>query len=165
MTGVLATDPPAPPVSGETWCALTDHPLAVSEVYEWVLRPDCGAVALFSGTARDHSEGRGGVERLEYEAYEEQVVPSLERVAGAMRDRWPTIGRVALLHRTGSLRLTESAVIVAVSAPHRDEAFEAARFGIDTLKADAPIWKREHWSGGADWALAGDPPEPVAPTS
>jgi molybdopterin synthase catalytic subunit len=121
---------------------------------------------LFTGTARDHSEGRGGVELLEYEAYEEQVVPRLHAVADAARARWPAIRRVALLHRIGPIELTEAAVIVAVSSPHRAEAFEAARFCIDTLKETVPIWKREHWAGGSDWALpcdhgTSDRPEPA----
>jgi len=71
-----------------------------------------------------------------------------------MRARWSDIRRVALLHRIGGLSLKESSVVVAVSSPHRPEAFEAARFGIDTLKATIPIWKREVWDGGDDWGLA-----------
>ncbi len=122
-------------------------------VYDWAVRPDCGAVVVFSGTVRDHAEGRAGVRASKYEAYEEQVVP---RASTPSRPRpgarWPTTGRVALLHRTGPLELGESSVVVAVSAPHRGEAFEAARFGIDTLKASVPIWKRETWAGGAEWA-------------
>lgn len=134
--------------------ALTDDELAVGEIYEWCLRPDCGAVVLFSGTVRDHAEGRQGVSRLSYEAYEEQVVPRLQSIVDAMRDRWPDLGNVAVLHRIGELTLEESSVVVAVSSPHRPEAFEAARFGIDTLKATVPIWKHETWDGGEDWGLA-----------
>ncbi len=137
----------------ETWLALTTLVLPVAEVYEWAVRPDCGAVVLFSGTVRDHAEGRAGVVQLTYEAYEEHVVPRLGAIAAEMRTRWPDVGRIALLHRTGPLRLAESSVIVAVSAPHRGEAFDAARFGIDTLKATVPIWKQETWAEGVDWAL------------
>jgi molybdopterin synthase catalytic subunit len=118
-----------------------------------VVRPDCGAVVVFSGTARDHSDGRPDVSRLEYEAYEEQVVPRLAAIADAARQRWPELGRIALLHRIGEVPVGESAVVVAVSAPHRDAAFEAAKFGIDTLKATVPIWKREDWRGGSSWGL------------
>jgi molybdopterin synthase catalytic subunit len=117
------------------------------------VRPDCGGLVLFSGTARDHADGRPGVERLEYEAYDSQVVPRLRDVAGEARDRWPTVRRIALLHRTGVLDVGDSAVVVVVSAPHRAEAFEAARFCIDTLKRSVPIWKRETWSGGESWGL------------
>lgn len=120
---------------------------------EWVVRPSCGGVVVFSGTARDHSQGRAEVSRLEYEAYEEQVVPRLDAIVAAARARWPELGRVALLHRVGEVPVGESAVVVAVSAPHREAAFEAARFGIDTLKATVPIWKREDWEGGSSWGL------------
>ena len=139
--------------AGETWLGLTTAPLPVAQVYDWCVRADCGAVVLFSGTVRDHAEGRSGVAHLTYEAYEEQVTPRLAAIAGEIRRQWPTTGRIALLHRTGRLELGMSSVIVAVSAPHRGEAFDAARFGIDTLKATVPIWKQETWAGGQDWAL------------
>lgn len=142
-----------PPTDAETWTGLREGALPVEEASAWVVRPDCGAVVVFSGTARDHSEGRPDVARLEYEAYEEQVVPRLDAIAEAARKRWPELGRIALLHRVGEVPVGESAVVVAVSAPHRDAAFEAAKFGIDTLKATVPIWKREDWDGGSSWGL------------
>jgi molybdopterin synthase catalytic subunit len=147
-----APEPLVPP-EGDTWLGLSVAPLPVAEAVNWAVRPDCGGLVLFSGTARDHAEGRPGVERLEYEAYDTQVVPRLREVAEEARLRWPTVGRIALLHRTGVLDVGESAVVVVVSAPHRAEAFEAARFGIDTLKGTVPIWKRETWSGGESWGL------------
>jgi molybdopterin synthase catalytic subunit len=142
----------APP-EGDTWIGLSPSPLPVAEVTDWAVRPDCGGLVLFSGTARDRAEGRPGVHQLEYEAYEEQVVPRLRDVAEETRMRWPMVGRIALLHRVGVLDIGESAVVVAVSAPHRDEAFAAARFCIDTLKRSVPIWKRESWTGGESWGL------------
>jgi molybdopterin synthase catalytic subunit len=145
--------PVHPPAQGETWLALTAEALPVAAAYDWCVRPDCGAVVLFSGTVRDHAEGRSGVAHLTYEAYEEQVLPRLEAIAAEIRRRWPRTGRIALLHRIGRLELGESSVIVAASAPHRAEAFAAARFGIDTLKETVPIWKQETWEGGRDWAL------------
>ena len=90
---------------------------------------------------------------LEYEAYENQVAPRLEALVDEARIRWPDLGRVALLHRVGRLEIGESAVVAAVSAPHREEAFAAARFCIDGLKATVPIWKREIWEGGESWGL------------
>jgi molybdopterin synthase catalytic subunit len=140
-----------PPTSGDVWLGLSGEPLPVTAAAEWVVRPDCGAVVLFSGTARDHAAGRPGVEQLEYEAYEEQVEPRLRVIVDEMRTRWPSVGRVVLVHRVGVVPVTESAVIVAVSAPHRDEAFLAARFGIDAIKASVPIWKHEKWDGGESW--------------
>jgi molybdopterin synthase catalytic subunit len=139
------------PDAGDDWTGLFDGPLPVVEASAWVVRPDCGGVVVFTGTARDHSVGRDGVTRLEYEAYEEQVVPRLDEIAAAARKRWPDLGRIVLLHRIGEVPLQEAAVVVAVSAPHRDAAFGAARFGIDTLKSTVPIWKREDWSEGTSW--------------
>lgn len=145
--------PPLVPPEGDTWLGLSAGPLPVAEALSWATRPDCGGLVLFSGTARDHAEGRPGVERLEYEAYDAQVVPRLGAVADEARARWPAVGRIALLHRTGVLEVGESAVVVVVSAPHRAEAFEAARFCIDTLKRSVPIWKRETWADGESWGL------------
>lgn len=140
-----------PPETGDEWFAISAVPLPVGAVYEWAIRPDCGAVVLFSGTVRDHAEGRDGVEHLEYEAYESAALERFAAIAAEARHRWPAIGRVALLHRIGRLDLGESAVIAAVSSPHRPEAFDAARYAIDTLKVAAPIWKHETWSEGAGW--------------
>lgn len=141
------------PAVGDTWIGLTDRPLPVHDVGDWAVRPDCGAMVLFSGTARDHAAGRADVTLLEYEAYEAHVEPRLAAVATEIRRRWPHVGRIAMLHRTGALRIGESAVVVAVSSPHRQAAFEAAAYGIDTLKKTVPIWKRERWAGGESWGL------------
>lgn len=144
---------PTPPPGGLDWLALSAAPLPVAEATAWVTTPDCGGIVTFVGTARDHSAGREAVERLEYEAYEEQVVPRLGRVAAEARARWSSVRRIALLHRTGILDIGDAAVVVAVAAPHRDEAFAAARFCIDTLKATVPIWKKETWAEGESWGL------------
>lgn len=141
----------AAPLDDDTWVGLSDQPLPVAEAAAWVVRPDCGALVLFSGTARDHAPGRPSVHRLDYEAYEEHVVPTLAAVAQQARARWPEVGRIVLLHRVGELAIGDSAVVVAVSAPHRPEAFAAARYCIDTLKQTAPIWKREAFAGGEAW--------------
>jgi molybdopterin synthase catalytic subunit len=141
---------PGAGAADDTWIGLLSSPLPVAEAAAWVVRPDCGGMVLFSGSARDHAPGRAGVFRLDYEAYEEHVEPALRAVADEARQRWPVLGRVALLHRVGEVPIGESAVVVAVSAPHRPEAFDAARFCIDTIKQTVPIWKREAWSGGAD---------------
>lgn len=146
------------PDAGDDWLGLHDGPLPIGEIYDWVVRPDCGAVVLFSGTVRDHAEGREGVEFLTYEAYEEQVGPRLTAIAAETRTRWPTVGRIALVHRVGRLELGESSVVAAVSAPHRPEAFVAARFAIDALKASAPIWKHEVFEGGEEWGTGAHTP-------
>jgi molybdopterin synthase catalytic subunit len=137
--------------------------LPAGAALDWVTLPECGAVVVFTGTVRDTADGRSGVTRLEYEAYEEQVGHKLRELADAMRRRWPMLGRIALLHRTGEVPLAEAAVVVAVSAPHRPEAFDAARFGIDTLKETVPIWKREFWDHGSDWGLRAQAVTTVSP--
>ena len=139
------------PPDGDTWLALTSTELPVGRAYEWAVRPDCGAVVLFSGTVRDHAEGREGVQYLTYEAYDEQAVAKMDDIVAEVRRRWPSTGAVALLHRTGRIELGESSVVVVVSSPHRPEAFEAGRYAIDALKAGVPIWKHEVWDGGSDW--------------
>jgi molybdopterin synthase catalytic subunit len=139
------------PIEGDDWLGLTAERLPIGDLYEWCVRPDCGAVVLFSGTVRDHAEGRTGVEWLEYEAYDEMVVPKLAEIVAETRGRWPQVGRVAVIHRVGRLAVGESSVVVAVSAPHRDVAFAAARFAIDALKVSVPVWKRESWEAGSDW--------------
>jgi molybdopterin synthase catalytic subunit len=149
-----------PPLDESRWVGLSDEPLPVGRATDWVVLPRCGAVVVFSGTARDHAEGRAGVSTLTYEAYEEQAVPRLHAVADEVFARWPDAGRVALLHRTGDLAIGDSAVVVAVSTAHRAEAFEAARYAIDAVKATVPIWKKERWEAGSSWGLGAA--EPVA---
>jgi molybdopterin synthase catalytic subunit len=150
----------APP--GDDWLALSGEPLAIDHLAAWVVLPRCGAVVVFFGTVRDHSEGRPKVVSLEYEAYTDLAVEKMRAVAYDLRRRWPGTGRMVLAHRTGPLLATEISVVVAVSAPHRAEAFDAARFGIDTIKTSVPIWKRETWEGGSSWGLDAHPIEPAA---
>ncbi len=142
-----------PPENSLAWLELSNDPLPAEEARLWVTEPHIGAVVTFSGVARNHSEGRNNVSLLEYEAYEDQVVPRMERIVEEARSRWPTISRIALLHRVGPVEIGEDAVIVAVGSPHRDDSFHAARFCIDTLKFTVPIWKREQWDEGQSWGL------------
>ncbi len=146
-----------PPASGDDWFGVTDEVLPVAALYDWAVRPDCGAVVVFSGTVRDHAEGRDGVEQLVYEAYEQAAAERFSAIAGEARRRWPAIGRLAMVHRLGALVVSDAAVVVAVSSAHRDDAFEAARFVIDTLKETVPIWKHETWRDGADWGTGATP--------
>ncbi len=138
---------------GDTWLAVTETEPPIADAYRWAVRPDCGAVVLFSGTARDHSEGRPDVTHLAYEAYEEHLLERFELLVAEIRDRWSEVRRVVIMHRVGEVPVGEASVIVVASSPHRDVAFEAARHGIDRLKATAPIWKREVWSEGESWGL------------
>jgi molybdopterin synthase catalytic subunit len=140
-----------PPAHGDDWIGLLADPLPVEAAQSWAIRPGCGAVVSFLGTVRDHAADRPDVTAIDYEAYTEQVEPKLAEVASAARGRWPELGRLALLHRVGRLEVGEASVVVVASAPHRAEAFEAARYAIDTVKSTVPIWKAEHWAGGVDW--------------
>jgi molybdopterin synthase catalytic subunit len=151
-----------PPRTDDDWVGLTGEPIPVGRAVAWAERPNCGGVVLFTGTVRDHAEGRPGVTALEYEAYEEEVCPRLAAIVAEARRQWPTLGRIAALHRVGELAVGETSVLIVVSAPHRAEAFDAARYCIDTLKATVPIWKRETWEGGSDWALCSHPVDQVS---
>ncbi|HET9061301.1 MAG TPA: molybdenum cofactor biosynthesis protein MoaE [Acidimicrobiales bacterium] len=142
---------------GDDWVSVGSQPIAFDTLTSWVVRPSCGAVVAFAGTVRDHAEGRPGVVSLEYEAYEQAAQRQLADIATRMRQQWPTIGAIALLHRTGILGPGDVSVAVAVSAPHRPEAFDAARWGIDVIKAEVPIWKKETWQGGSAWGLGTHP--------
>jgi molybdopterin synthase catalytic subunit len=150
-----------PPERADDWVGLTADPLPLEVARAWAERPSCGAVVLFTGTVRDHADGRPGVSMLEYEAYQEEVEPRLAAIAAEARFRTPDVGRLVLLHRVGRLAVGDASVVVIASAPHREEAFAAARFAIDTLKATVPIWKRETWAGGDGWGLAAHPIEEV----
>lgn len=149
--------------AGDDWIALAEHELPVERVRAWTAVPSSGAQVVFTGTVRDHAEGRDDVVALEYEAYAEHVEPRLQAIVDEIRTKWAGTVRVALLHRIGRLEVTDVSVVVAVSSPHRGEAFEAARYGIDTLKATAPIWKKEIWAGGgeSDWGTGATPVEQV----
>jgi molybdopterin synthase catalytic subunit len=143
---------PVPPPDVHNWITLTHHVLDVRVANEWLSRPECGAVVVFNGLVRDHADDTNGVIHIDYEAYGEEVVPRLEALAEQARLRWPDLARIVLWHREGRVLLGESSVVVAVSSPHRGAAFEASRFLIDTLKATVPIWKKEFWDGGSQWA-------------
>jgi molybdopterin synthase catalytic subunit len=130
---------------------LTGEPLSLDRASAFVADPAAGAIVVFSGTVRDSAEGRA-VAGLEYEAFPERAGPQLAVLARRVVDDWPQVRAVWVEHRTGSLAIGEPSVVVAVSAPHRAQAFEAARWAIDTLKGEVAIWKREHWADGtAHW--------------
>jgi molybdopterin synthase catalytic subunit len=145
------------PRGENTWVVVTSDELSLSDAVAWATRTECGAIATFCGTVRDHSEGRPGVVELVYEAYQPHVTARMADVAEVARERFGPVGRVALFHRTGALRVGDVSVVVVVSAPHRSEAFDAARFCIDAIKSTVPIWKRETWSGGSDWSACTHP--------
>jgi molybdopterin synthase catalytic subunit len=118
--------------------------------------PRDGALCLFVGVVRNENRGRA-VLRLEYEAYEEMALPLMQEIAAETKRRFP-VTQVRLVHRLGPLEIGEASVAVAVASPHRDEAFAACRFAIDTLKSQVPIWKKELYADGSAW-LAGTRPQ------
>ena len=128
---------------------VTEYPLSLDELLREVSHPGAGGIVLFLGVVRDNNDGRD-VNYLEYEAYDSVAESSMRRIAEDARSRWPET-RLAAAHRTGRIEIGGVSVIVAASAPHRGEAFEAARYMIDTLKAETPIWKKEVFEGGEVW--------------
>jgi len=143
-----------PPVSGGAgvgdWIEVTGEALSERAISEAVADPGAGAIALFSGIVRDQTGGRR-VKFLEYEAHAPMALAKMREIATAMRARWPGTLRVALVHRIGRLEIGESSVMIAVSSPHRREAFEACHFAIDTLKETVPVWKKEYFEDGEVW--------------
>jgi molybdopterin synthase catalytic subunit len=121
---------------------------------ESVRSPHCGAVVTFLGTVRDLTGERLTV-ALDYEAYPGMAEKKLAEIEEDTRSRWP-VGEIALVHRLGHLEVGEVSVAVAVSCPHRAQAFDACRYAIDRLKEVVPIWKKENWAdGGTEWVHPG----------
>jgi molybdopterin synthase catalytic subunit len=131
---------------------LTEDPLEAAEALAFVQAPGAGGVVLFAGTVRDHSAA-GQVSGLEYEAWGEMAEARMAAIGEELLQRWP-VCKAAILHRTGPLDVGEISVLVCCSAPHRAEAFEAARNGIEAVKKDVPIWKKERLTTGeAQWVM------------
>jgi molybdopterin synthase catalytic subunit len=128
---------------------VTTGSIDARELEAAVTHPGAGAICTFSGIVRDSSRGQS-VTHLEYEAYAEMAVPQMRHIGQEIKDRWPG-ARVAMAHRTGRLEIGEISVIVVVSAPHREEAIMACKWGIDRLKESVPIWKKEHAADGTFW--------------
>jgi molybdopterin synthase catalytic subunit len=149
-----------PPVSGGSEAAGVERQRQIVEIVREHIRaadlvaalkaPEDGAVAVFEGIARNHSGGRRTL-YLEYEAYEPMALAKMRELGAAMREQFQ-VDRVALVHRLGRLEIGETSVFIGVSSAHRRAAFDACRFGIDTLKRTVPIWKKEFFEDGAVWA-------------
>lgn len=136
--------------------AISIAPLSLPDLYARVDDPGNGAIVVMSGMVRDHTDGRA-VNYLEYQAYEPMALQVFRQIAAELRQQWSAVRRVAIHHRTGKLDIGDISVLVAVGCPHRGEAFEACRYAIDTLKHNAPIWKKEHWQDGSStWVSIGD---------
>src|SRR5262245_61643119 len=133
----------------DDWIEILESPLAVEPAVRFVSDARAGGIDVFLGTTREEqsSDGRELI-ALDYEAYEEMAIAKLKELARRAREQWP-IMKLAILHRTGRVKLAEPSVIIAVSCAHRGESFAACKFLIDQLKVDVPIWKKEIWADGS----------------
>ncbi|WP_181349153.1 molybdenum cofactor biosynthesis protein MoaE [Thalassobacillus sp. CUG 92003] len=128
---------------------LTDQPLSIDETVRHVTRPEAGAVNTFIGTVREFTEGKRTLQ-LEYQAYIPMAEKKLQQIGEEIQARYGN-AEVAICHRLGRLQISDIAVVIAVSTPHRNDAFEASRYAIERIKEIVPIWKKEYWEGGEEW--------------
>jgi molybdopterin synthase catalytic subunit len=127
-------------------------PLNVTNCVDWVMSPQAGGIDVFIGTVRDATKGKRVI-RLEFEAYKNMALKEMEKIAEQAYIKWP-VQKILIHHRTGVLQIGEIPVIIAVAAAHRDAAFDACRYIIDTLKQTVPIWKKEIFEDGEVWIAA-----------
>jgi len=137
-----------PPVSGGSF-RLSEQPLSLDDAVREVASDDAGAIATFTGTTRAQARGRAVV-RLEYEAYEGMAEQTMAAIAVELKERYDLVD-IAIHHRTGTVGIGETSVVIAVSAAHRSDALAACRDAIDTLKERVPLWKKEFYEGGEEW--------------
>jgi len=130
--------------------AVVETPLSPDAITAQVDDPAAGGIVMFSGVVRNQTDGRP-VKFLEYEAHAPMAEAKMREIGDAIRARWAGVRRVAMLHRVGRLEIGEASVLIAVSAAHRGDAFEACRYAIDTLKRTVPVWKKEHFEDGEVW--------------
>jgi molybdopterin synthase catalytic subunit len=131
---------------------ISSEALDITACIEWAMLPESGGIDVFIGTVRNATKGKP-VLRLEFEAYEKMAITEMEKIAAKAFDKWP-VQKLLIHHRTGILGIGEVPVVIAVSAAHRDAAFEACRYVIDTLKQTVPIWKKEVFEDGEVWVAA-----------
>jgi MoaE-MoaD fusion protein len=142
-----------PPVSGGVGADIyrvVTEPLSPDAIAAEVDDPGAGGIVIFSGVVRNETGGRP-VKFLEYEAHGPMAEVKMREIGESLRARWSGVKRVAMLHRIGRLEIGEASVLIAVSAAHRGDAFEACRYAIDTLKRTVPVWKKEHFEDGEVW--------------
>ena len=129
--------------------SITEKPIDVNKLLNYVSEQSSGASVLFTGTVRDHNK-QDKVSKLHYEAYQEMAEKILQDIENEIHTKWK-INKFVAIHRTGTLKVGEVSVAIAVSAEHRKEAFEACKFGIDSIKEKAPIWKKEFAESVTEW--------------
>lgn len=136
---------------------ITREPIDKLGLERRLLTGAAGAVVTFDGVVRDNNQGRRVVS-LQYEAYEPMAVKEMRRLGAEVRERWPEVERIGVIHRFGELKISESSVVIVVTSAHRRVAFEACRYAIDRLKQTVPIWKKEIFEDGEEW-VEGQAPE------
>lgn len=136
----------------QTEIKISDQPLNIQHCIDWVMSPQSGGIDVFIGTVRNATKGKTVIQ-LEFEAYEKMALAEMEKIAMQAGEKWP-VQKLLIHHRTGILAVSEVPVIIAISAAHRDAAFEACRYVIDTLKQTVPIWKKEFFADGEVWVAA-----------
>ena len=136
---------------------ITREPIDKLGLEQKLLTGAAGAVVTFDGVVRDNTKGRRVVS-LQYEAYEPMAVKEMRRVGAEIRERWPDVERVGVIHRFGPLEISESSVVIVITSPHRRVAFEACHYAIDRLKQTVPMWKKEIFEDGEEW-VEGQSPE------
>jgi molybdopterin synthase catalytic subunit len=129
---------------------ITQEPLSIDDVIARLANPANGAVATFVGVVRGQTDGRK-TQYLEYEVYPDMAEKQLHKIGDEIRERWPTVREVTIVHRVGRLEVGETIVVIAVSSAHRHEVFAATHYAIDRLKQIVPIWKKEVWTDGEEW--------------
>jgi molybdopterin synthase catalytic subunit len=131
---------------------ITSQPLDIAACINASMSDTCGGIDVFIGTVRSATKGKRVV-RLEFEAYEPMALKEMQKISDEMKAQWP-VQSIVMHHRTGILQIGEVPVIIAVAAAHRDAAFDACRYAIDTLKQTVPIWKKEVFEDGEIWVAA-----------
>jgi molybdopterin synthase catalytic subunit len=131
---------------------ITPEALQIQSCIDAVMSATCGGIDVFIGTVRSATKGKA-VLRLEFEAYESMALKEMHKIASNITNKWP-VESVLIHHRVGVLQIGEVPVVIAVSAAHRDAAFDACRYAIDTLKETVPIWKKEVFEDGEVWVAA-----------
>ena len=137
---------------------LSEDPITINECIDKVIRPEAGAISTIIGVAREYTQGKRTL-FLGHDAYVPMATKQLARIGEEIQEKWPD-ARVAIAHRLGRLDISEVAVAIAVSTPHRDASFKASRYAIERIKEIVPIWKKEHWEDGTKWL--GDQKETVS---
>ncbi|WP_445488958.1 molybdenum cofactor biosynthesis protein MoaE [Niallia sp. 03133] len=128
---------------------ITYNPISIQDAIDKVARRDVGAITTFIGTVRELTHGRKTL-HLIYEAYESMALKKLQQIRTEITEKWKN-SEVAIIHRLGRLEITDIAVVIAVSTPHRKDAYEANRYAIERIKEIVPIWKKEYWEDGEEW--------------